>query len=183
MSVSEHMYMEIFSRELMSEVYSRVHEYRSPSLYNSLLSVKLKPTFTKLEDVLHVNSQPKVRLCDNLQYYQVEENLKKQSYSIYQNSILCYKGVQYYFTHERRARRSPECVKKYARVAYVILCNSVCKVQYNECTHGDEKPLPPIRDGRVYRGKERPYGGKERVKGRRGRSPRRGLRGQSPPTG
>ena len=38
------------------------------------------------------------------------------------NSILCYKGVQYYFTH---ARRSPECVKKYARVAYVILCNSV----------------------------------------------------------
>ena len=59
------------------------------------------------------------------------------------------------------ARRSPECVKKYARVAYVILCNSVCKVRYNECTHGYEKPPPPIRDDRVYRGKERMYGGKQ----------------------
>ena len=94
------------------------------------------------------------------------------------NSILCYKGVQYYFTHERRARRSPECVKKYARVAYVILCNSVCKVQHNECTHGDEKPPPPIRDGRVYRGKARMYGGRS---GFRGRSPRRGFGGGAVP--
>ena len=99
------------------------------------------------------------------------------------NSILCYKGVQYYFTHERRARRSPECVKKYARVAFVILCNSVCKVRHNECTHGDEKPPPPIREGRIYRGKDRMYGGKGRVQGRRGRSPRRGDRGRRPPTG
>ena len=91
------------------------------------------------------------------------------------NSILCYKGVQYYFTHERR---SPECVKKYARVTYVILCNSVCKVRHNECTHGDEIPPPPIRDGRVYRGKERMYGGKERVQGR---SPRWGLGAEPPP--
>ena len=80
------------------------------------------------------------------------------------------------------ARRSPECVKKYARVAYVILCNSVCKVRHNECTHGDEKPPPPIRDGRVYRGKERMYGGKERVQGRRGRSPAGGVGGGAPPT-
>ena len=94
------------------------------------------------------------------------------------NSILCYKGVQYYFTHERRARRSPECVKKYVRVAYVILCNSVYKVRHNECTHGDEKPPPPIRVGRVYRGKERMYGGKERVQGC---SPWWGSRGRSPP--
>ena len=65
------------------------------------------------------------------------------------------------------ARRSPECVKKYARVAYVMLCNSVCKVRHNECTHGDEKPPPPIRDDRVYRGKERMYGGKQRVRRRR----------------
>ena len=97
------------------------------------------------------------------------------------NSILCYKGVQYYFTHERRARRSPECVKKYARVAYVILCNSVCKVRHNECMHGDKKPPSPIRDGRVYRGKERMYGRKERVQGRRGWSPRRGVGADPPP--
>ena len=64
------------------------------------------------------------------------------------------------------ACRSLEYLKKYARVAYVILCNFVCKVRYNECTHGDEKPPPPIRDGRVYKGKERMYGGKERVQGR-----------------
>ena len=51
----------------------------------------------------------------------------------------------------------------YARVAYAILCNSVRKVRHNECTHGDEKPPPPIREGRVYRGKEGVYGGKERV--------------------
>ena len=84
------------------------------------------------------------------------------------NSILCYKGV-----------------KKYARVVYVILCNSVCKVRDNECTHGDVKPPPLIRDGRVYRRKERMYGGKERVQGRRGRSPRRGVgrRAEPPPTG
>ena len=56
------------------------------------------------------------------------------------------------------ARRLPECVKKYARVAHVILCNSVCKVRHNECTHGDEKPPPPIRDGRVYRGEEKGCG-------------------------
>ena len=85
-----------------------------------------------------------------------------------------------------RARRSPECVKKYARVAYVILCNSVCKVRHNEGTHGDEKPPPPIRDDWVYRGKERMYGGKERVQGHspwwgiRGRSPRRGVGGGAP---
>ena len=97
------------------------------------------------------------------------------------NSILCYKGVQYYFTHERRARRSPECVKKYARVAYVMLCNFVWKVRYNECTHGDEKPPPPIRDGRVYGGKKRTYGKKEPVRGRRGRSPRRGVGAEPPP--
>ena len=78
--------------------------------------------------------------------------------------------------------RSPECVKKYARVAYVILCNSVWKVRYNECTHGDEKPPPPIRDSRVYRGKDRTYGGKERVQGRRGWSPRRGVGAEPPPT-
>ena len=47
-------------------------------------------------------------------------------------------------------------------------------------THGDEKPPPPIRDGRVYRGKERMYGGKEWVQGRRGRSLRRGV-GAEPP--
>ena len=51
-----------------------------------------------------------------------------------------------------------------------MLCNSVCKVRHNECTHEDEKPPPPIRDGRVYKGKERMYGGKERVQGRRGGS-------------
>ena len=83
--------------------------------------------------------------------------------------------------YARAARRSPECVKKYARVAYVILCNSVCKVRHNECTHGDEKPPLPIQDGRVYRRKERMYGGKERVQGRRGRSPRRGVGGRRPP--
>ena len=77
------------------------------------------------------------------------------------------------------ARRSPECIKKYARVAYVILCNSACKVRYNECTHGDEKPPPRIRDGRVYTGKERTYGGMG-VQGRRGRSPCRGLGGRPP---
>ena len=77
----------------------------------------------------------------------------------------------------KSARRSLECVKKYARVAYVILCNFVCKVRRNECTHGDEKPPPPIRDGWVYRGKERIYGGKEWVQGRRWRSSRRGGRG------
>ena len=76
------------------------------------------------------------------------------------------------YARATRARRSPECVKKYARVAYVILCNSVCKVRHSECTHGDDRPLPPIRDGRVYRGKERMYGGKERVQGRRGPRPR-----------
>ena len=70
------------------------------------------------------------------------------------------------------ARRSSECVK---------LCNPVCKVRHDECTYGDEKPPPPIRDGRVYRGKERTYGGKERVQGRRGRSPRRGVGGGAPP--
>ena len=43
----------------------------------------------------------------------------------FKNSKSCYKGVQYYL--------SPECVKKYTRVAYVILCNSVCKVRHNEC--------------------------------------------------
>ena len=79
------------------------------------------------------------------------------------------------------ARQSRECVKKYARVAYVILCNFVCKVRHNECEHGDEKPLPPIRDGWVYRGKERMYGGKERVQGRRGRSPRREVGAEPPP--
>ena len=52
------------------------------------------------------------------------------------------------------ARRSPEFVKKYARVAYVILCNFVWKVRYNECTHGDEKPPPPIRDA-GYMGRKR----------------------------
>ena len=78
------------------------------------------------------------------------------------------------------AHESPECVKKYARVAYVILCNSVCEVRHNECTHGDEKPPPPIRDGRVYRGKKRMYGGKERVQGHRGRSPRQGVGGEPP---
>ena len=72
------------------------------------------------------------------------------------------------------ARRSPERVKKYAQVAYVILCNSVCKVRHNECMHGDEKPPPPIRDGWVYRGKEGMYGGKERVQVR---SPWWGSRG------
>ena len=92
------------------------------------------------------------------------------------------------YARATNARRSPECVKKYARVAYVILCNSVGKVRYNECTHGDEKPPPPIRDGRVNRGKEKTYGGKERGQGRspwwgsRGRNPRRGL-GAEPPTG
>ena len=82
---------------------------------------------------------------------------------------------------------SPVCVKMYARVAYVILCNSVDKVRHNESTYGDEKPPPPIREGRVYKGKEAVCGDKERVQGRspwwesRGRSPRRGV-GWSPPT-
>ena len=65
-----------------------------------------------------------------------------------QNSILCKKSVQYFFTLERRsARTRRSCEKKYARVAYVILCNFVCKFRHNKCTHGDEKPPPPIRDG------------------------------------
>ena len=92
-----------------------------------------------------------------------------------------------FYARATSARRSPQCVKKYARVAYVILCNSVCKVRHNECTHRDKKPPPPIRDGRVYRGKERMYGGKERVQGRRpwwgsrGRSPRREVGAEPPP--
>ena len=85
------------------------------------------------------------------------------------------------YARARSARPSPECVKKYARVAYVILCNSVCKVRHNECTHGDEKPPPSIRDGRIYKGKERMYGGKERVQRRRERSPRRRVGGEAPP--
>ena len=64
----------------------------------------------------------------------------------------------------------------YARVAYVILCSSVLKVRHNECTHGDEKPPPPIREGRVYRGKEGVY---ERVQGR---SPWGGGGGKPPLT-
>ena len=89
-------------------------------------------------------------------------------YYQFKKKIVYYATRAYSITLHTSARRSPECVKKYAWVAYVILCNSVCKVRHNECTHGDEKPPPPIRDGRVYRGKERMYGGKERVQGRRG---------------
>ena len=75
------------------------------------------------------------------------------------------------------ARRSPECVKKYARVAYVILCNSVWKVRYNACTHGDEKPPPPSQDGRVYRGKEWTYGGRSGSRGAGGEAPAGGWGG------
>ena len=85
------------------------------------------------------------------------------------------------------ARRSSECVKKYARVAYVILCNFVCKVRHNERTHRDEKPPSPIRDGWVCRGKERMYGGKERVQRRipwwgeqGGEAPAGGLGAETP---
>ena len=77
------------------------------------------------------------------------------------------------------ARRSPKYVKKYAPVAYVILCNCVWKVRYNEYTHGDEKPPPPIRDGRVYRRKERTYGEGSGP----GAKPRQGVGGRAPPTG
>ena len=107
--------------------------------------------------------------------------------SIINRRIVYYATTAYSITLRTSARRSPECIKKYARVAYVILCNSVWKVRYNECSYGDEKPPSPIRDGRVYRGKERTYRGKERVQGRspwwgsRGRSPRRGVGGRCPP--
>ena len=80
----------------------------------------------------------------------------------------------------RAARRSPESVKKYVRVAYVILCNSVCKVRHNECTHGDEKPPPLIRDGRVYRREEKIYGVRS---GFRGAAPGGGAGGEAPSGG
>ena len=85
------------------------------------------------------------------------------------------------FLYALAASTAYECVKKFARVAYVILCNSLCKVRHNECTHGDEKPPPPIRDGWVYRGKERMYGGKKRVQGRRGEASAGGLGGGAAP--
>ena len=51
--------------------------------------------------------------------------------------------------HARAASAARERRREYARVAYAILCYSVGKVRHNECTHGDEKPPPPIREGRV----------------------------------
>ena len=103
-----------------------------------------------------------------------------------QNSITYYATRAYTITLRTSARRSPEGVKKYARVAYVILCNSVCKVRYNECTHGDEKPPLPIRDGRVYKGNERMYEvdpGAQPLVGEQGAKPPPGGWGRSPPTG
>ena len=119
-------------------------------------------------------------MWSRIDFFIISEHNEVQNINIIINSILCNKGVHNLFTHERRARRSPECVKKLlevARVAYVILWNSVCKVRHNECTHGNEKPPPPIRDGRLYRGKERVYGGKKRVQRQ---SPRRGGGGRGP---
>ena len=92
--------------------------------------------------------------------------------------IVYYATRVYSITLRTSVRRSPECVQRNARVAYVILCNCVCKVRHNEGTHGDEKP-PRQSEMAGYIGGKRMYGGKERVQGRRVRSPR--WRGVPPP--